>query len=200
MNDSIGINFLDFNIQQTVSSNTLKLSLYTKPIYTSYHTYLHAYSNHSIHTFTSFITAELNRILLHSSTFPDCIRAFNNFYNMLLLRDYLPDFLDPLFTSHLAHPSTVINDIEYMIVRENFLNCCLLKKKCQTLPFRKAVLKMPYNVVLPFSKILCTECISWAPDFVSVFGNRNPFIVKFKYKKLGSFIMKNSQDEGLIDI
>lgn len=87
------------------------MALYNKP--TSTNEYLHAQSHHPIRIKTSFIKSELDRILLHSTTYSDFVKSKELFYTNLINRTYTPEFLTPIFDIH--EPPALICNFECIV-------------------------------------------------------------------------------------
>ena len=184
--DNIGINFLDFTVFQALGDPYLRVKLFSKPFYLSHHTYLHFRSKHPLHMKTAFIKSELNRIFLRSSSRLDCLMAFSIFYNNLIGRGYPISLLDGLFLQHVVYSSTLQED--YIGKRLHYITCRLILKFHTRKTSVPLLYKRKAGSYLPFNRILATDSITHAPSFASIFRNRNPFIVTYGHKKLGSFL------------
>jgi hypothetical protein len=180
-----GVNFLDFTVQQVLGDPKLVLKLYQKPFHLSHHQYIHFYSRHQHHVKSGFIRSELNRIFLRCSLLHDCIRQFELFYNTLVGRGYPTSFLDVLFQKHIVYSSP----LDYQGKRLYYISCRLISKYNRQVTLRPLVYKMRYGSVLPFKRILSTDCIRWAPSFLPVFNERDPVVVTYGQKRLGSAVL-----------
>jgi len=180
-----GVNFLDFTVQQVLGDPKLVLKLYQKPFHLSHHQYIHFYSRHQHHVKSSFIRSELNRIFLRCSLLHDCISQFELFYNTLVSRGYPTSFLDVLFQKHIVYSSPV----DYEGKRLYYISCRLISKYNRQVTLRPLVYKKRYGSVLPFKRILSTDCIRWAPSFLPVFQERDPVVVTYGQKRLGSAVL-----------
>ena len=182
---SIGVNFLDYTVLQVLGDPKLVLKLYQKPFHLSHHQYIHFYSRHQYHVKSGFIRSELNRIFLRCSLLHDCIRQFELFYNTLVGRGYPTSFLDVLFQKHIVNSSP----LDYQGKRLYYISCRLISKYNRQVTLRPLVYKMRYGSVLPFKRILSTDSIRWAPSFLPVFNERDPVVVTYGQKRLGSAVL-----------
>jgi len=92
--------------------------------------------------------------------------------------------LDPLFFQHEAYSS--FSEDDYIGKRLHYITNRLILKHDRKVVSRPLVYKRKAGTVLPFNKILSTECIVHAPSFPDVFQNKRPVIVTYGERKLGS--------------
>ena len=184
--NNVGVNFLDLSISQVPGRPRLRLVLYVKPFHGTHHQYIHFKSGHPRHVLKAFIMAELNRFFLRCSDREDCIRAFNNFYNILVVRNYPIAFLDPLFQRHAVSSSSEDN---YKGKRLHYISCRLTSKYSrQVTNKRPVVFKRKACCQLPLKDILSPNSIVNSPSFINIFNTKDPMVVTYDYKRLGAFL------------
>jgi len=192
LDNNTGVNFLDFKIRQLVQEPFLCTTLYSKA---DFHQYMHFGSKHPRHMKTNFIRSELNRIMLRCSTLSDCILAFERFYNALIKRGYPLSILDSIFQKHHTN-CFKISDLDYKGKRLQYITSCLIKKFNRQRLSPRVVYKRKAGSNVNFHDVLSTAIIDCGPSFSSVFHNRDPIIVSYKFNRLGPSILKKLKNFG----
>jgi len=181
------VNFLDMTIYRThKNTRSFSIKLYTKPM--NSHQYLHFYSHHPQHIFTSFINSELNRILLRSSTINDYKTTADIFYSNLLKRDYSSNFLDPIFEIHRISSSS---SDEYYIIRNKLINQRISNIRSSNKVTPLTLMHASQSRV-NWKRILDPALITQAPPYLSVFNNRPPVIGKHNYNTISKHITSST--------
>jgi hypothetical protein len=185
---NVGVNFLDFTIFGcSYDPCLLSIKLFSKPFHQSHHLYIHFHSGHALHIKKGFIKSELNRIFLRCSTRSDCLLAFDNFYSSLVKRGYPIPFLDICFL-HVGR--LTLSEEEYQGKHINYISHRLIVKYSRPGTSTPLVYKRKAGGDWPTNEILATECINWAPSFMSIFNGRPPIIVTYGYTGIGAFLNK----------
>ena len=184
--NNVGVNFLDLSISQVPGIPWLRLALYVKPFHLTHHQYIHFSSGHPRHVLKAFIKSELNRFFLRCSERVDCVRAFDNFYNILVSRNYPSSFLDPLFLLHVVSSSSEGN---YKGKRLDYISCVLTSKDSRQVTHKRPVVfKRKASCQSPLQEILSPIDIINGPSFPNIFNSQCPMVIAYDYKRLGAFL------------
>ena len=198
-------NFLALHVYKTaITPLTCRydVKLYHKP--TSAFQYIHPQSHHNIHTFSSFIKAEIQRILLHSSELRFYYESIKTFYNNLKHRTYTDDFLLPIFKTntiyirveHLQVTSDIYaTDINLIVLHTSTRNI-LIKQRIHNKTGRPPI--KPQQLIYTtrahqHKRYDLKKCITpnpaynFATDMIKIMDNK-PLIVEHSYNKLRNHI------------